>query len=154
MQNLKIRKANKNDIMKYFEWVNDQNVRVSSYNSELITWQRHQKWFIEKINDPKFCFYILQNSENQSIGQVRFEQISENNSLISVSIAPEFRGFGYGQKILKMTTSVFLKNNPGNKIHAYIKVNNISSKKIFEKAGFIFNEIVLYKNFSSYHFIL
>ena len=154
MDIIKIRKANKKDINKYFEWVNDPNVRISSFNSDLITWEIHQKWFNEKINNPKFCFYIFENIDKQQVGQVRFEYISEHNSLVSLSIATEFRGYGYGKKILQMATNKYLIKNPGNSIHAYIKLNNLSSKTIFEKTGFQFNEIVTYKNFSSYHYIL
>lgn len=154
MNKLTIRRANLNDITKYYEWINDPNVREYSYNSLPVTWEQHEKWFKNKIVDPSFTFFILNNLDNQSVGQVRFEYLHENNFLISISVASEFRGKGYGTKILKQSCDYFTSEYEFVTIHAYIKVENINSKVIFEKAGFSFKEQLIYKNNNSFHFIL
>ena len=48
----------------------------------------------------------------------------------------------------------FFKLNNSFIINAYIKNNNISSKIIFEKAGFRFLENILFNNFNTDHYVL
>lgn len=154
MSKLIIRRAEINDITKYYEWVNDPYVRKYSFNSNLVTWEQHEKWFTSKISDPNFTFFILDNLNNESIGQVRFQKIDDSNFLISISVASEYRGSGYGEKILKLSCDHFKLEHKSINIHAYIKIENVGSKIIFEKTGFVFKEQVIYNNNNSFHFIL
>jgi RimJ/RimL family protein N-acetyltransferase len=154
MDKIIIRKAVKKDAQIYFDWANDQLVRNFSYNTEIITWDDHKKWFFDKIADKNYFFYLFENQIGELIGQVRFQLSNEHEALISVSVANEFRGYGYGSKILKISCDVFLKNKPNSIINAYIKQENSNSINIFEKAGFSFKQKLIYNNFISYHYIL
>jgi len=149
MGQLFIRKANISDAECYYNWLNDSSVRKQSYISTFITWEQHFKWFQEKIMDPYYCFYIFQNDNKQLIGQVRLQQIDNSNSIIGVSVSNENRGKGYGSIILKMACIEYLKNYQNFIINAYIKIDNASSKKIFEQSGFVFIENLIYNNFNS-----
>ncbi len=154
MEQILIRKAVIEDSITYFNWVNDPMVREQSYNSEIISWIDHKKWFNDKILDPNFHFYIFQNSKDEKIGQIRLQKIDNENYLIGVSIAAEHRGKGYGSRILKMGCNEFLTQNPSIILNAYIKEANNSSLSIFEKAGFYFKNKLYYNNFKSFHYIL
>jgi RimJ/RimL family protein N-acetyltransferase len=149
MENLVFRKATISDAECYYDWLNDSVVRKQSFNSAFITWNQHYNWFKEKIIDPNYCFYLFQTDNRNLIGQVRLQQIDNLNSIIGVSISRKYRGLGYGSKILKMACFDYLKNHTNIIINAYIKVDNISSKNVFEKAGFIFIENLIYNNFNS-----
>lgn len=153
MLNLYFRKASNLDIKIYYDWINESQVREFSFDSGLITWESHVKWFNEKINDPNYSFFVFYDSNENLIGQVRIQLINKENSLIGVSVDQKFRGLGYGSKILELACFAYLKDNPIVKIHAYIKEENIKSKTIFEKAGFNFIEKTNYNNFKSYHYI-
>jgi RimJ/RimL family protein N-acetyltransferase len=149
MEQLVFRKAIFSDSECYYNWLNDSAVRKQSFNSDLITWEQHNNWFQEKINDPNYSFYLFQTDNRNLIGQVRLQQIDNINSIIGVSVSNDYRGLGYGSKILKMACIDYLKNHPNFIINAYIKADNISSKSIFEKSGFIFIESLIYNNFNS-----
>ena len=153
METILIRKAVIEDSLTYYNWVNDPIVREQSFNSEIISWIDHEKWFKEKILNSNFHFYIFQNTKDEKIGQIRFQKIDNTNYLVGVSIAVEHRGKGYGSRILKIGCNAFLTQYPSIIVNAYIKEGNNSSLSIFEKAGFHFKNKLNYKNFKSFHYI-
>lgn len=154
MSNVTFRKANLSDVNLYYNWLNDPEVREKSFDSSIIKWEEHVKWFTEKINNADYYFYIFQNNSLDYIGQVRIQKINDRNSVIGVSVCSEQRGMGYGSIILIESCKDFFKLNNSFIINAYIKDNNISSKIIFEKAGFNFLENIFYNNFNTKHYVL
>lgn len=154
MEQVFFRKANINDAECYYYWLNDSKVREQSFNFAFVSWEQHYNWFHEKIIDPNYSFYLFQTINKKLIGQVRLEKIENLNAIIGVSVSNEFRGLGYGSIILKMACIDYLKYHPNFIINAYIKIDNISSKNIFKKSGFMFIENLIYKNYNSYHYIL
>ena len=153
MDKIYFRIANISDAEIYFKWVNDKIVRKQSFNSDLIKWDEHLAWFKNKISDPQFDFYIFYNDQKNNIGQVRIQNIDNKNSIIGVSIDENFRGYGYGAKILQIACNEYLSKIPEIIINAYIKKENNVSKLIFEKAGFIFYQNTIYNNFNCFHYI-
>jgi RimJ/RimL family protein N-acetyltransferase len=151
--NLKFRKAEKSDCKMYFDWTNDKSVREQSYNSDEVLFENHEKWFLDKIEDKSCLMLIFQNDDNENIGQVRIQKTELNIAIIGVSVANEFRGKGYAAKIIELASIDFLNQNPEFEISAYIKVENIGSKKAFEKANFQFKAELNYENFLSFHYI-
>jgi len=132
--NIKIRDANISDANLIYEWTNDPLTRKNSFNSKQIEWEDHIKWLEMKIKDEKYFIYIFE-AENKPIGMVRFE--SNEYAVIGVTIAPDFRGKGFGSEIIKLGCERFSLTNK-QKILAYIKTANSSSIKVFQKAGFSF----------------
>jgi ribosomal protein S18 acetylase RimI-like enzyme len=61
----------------------------------------------------------------------------EDETIISVTLDPNYRGLGLGSKIISLGCNEFWKDNE-NAILAYIKKENVGSIKSFEKAGFIY----------------
>jgi len=68
-------------------------------------------------------------------GQIRY-QIDGQEAVVSVSLAPEQRGKGYGAEIIQLGTRKLLATTKTNTIHAYIKQDNTASVRAFIKAGF------------------
>jgi len=134
---IKLRKADLNDLQLYFDWANDDLVRANSFYSDQINFENHVKWFNSKINSTNSLLFIFENN-NVPVGQVRFE-IEKTNSIIGISIDKNFRGKGLGVKMLKISTNEFFKlfNLP---VYAYIRLDNQSSKNIFLKAQFTYSE--------------
>lgn len=153
MQKIDFRTANISDAEIYYKWINDKIVRKQSFNSDLIKWDEHFAWFKDKLSDPQYYFYIFQNEEKQNIGQVRIQIIGNKNSIIGVSIDQDFRGYGYGSKILEIACNDHLSIIPDIIINAYIKQENKISKFIFEKAGFNLLQNTVYNNFNCFHYI-
>lgn len=152
MGKIHFRAANISDAEIYYKWINDKIVRKQSFNSDIIKWDEHFDWFKDKISDPRYYFYIFHNEKN-NIGQVRIQKIDNKNSIIGVSIDENFRGYGYGAKILEIACNDHLRKIPDIIINAYIKQENKISKLIFEKAGFNFLQNTIYNNFNCFHYI-
>lgn len=125
-----IRFADKNDIKNVFELSNNKTVRQNSVCCEQIAWEDHVVWFLNRIENKKDPFYIIEDKNNNFIGQVRFD--SKPEPIISISITDAFRGKHLAPAIIKACSA-----KSGLKtVFAYIKKNNIPSVKAFEKAGY------------------
>ncbi|MEY2923422.1 MAG: hypothetical protein RL108_2048 [Bacteroidota bacterium] len=134
---MKFRRAIEADVELLFDWANDLDVRQNAINTQLITWEGHQKWFQKRLDSSisKIFIFLL---DEQPIGQVRFE-FEKNVWLIDYSVDKLYRGKGLGKSMLKEILNYFKANEP---IIAYVKVENIASAKIFNSLGFKKNEIV------------
>lgn len=128
------------DMKDVFDLSNDDLVRQNSFNQEKIDWENHQKWFKNKLRDENCIFIIIRDFNNNLISQIRFDKINDAEGDISISISPDFRGKGYGTKVLKAVSEKIISEQKIKKINAYVKNENIASKTIFEKAGYILME--------------
>jgi UDP-2,4-diacetamido-2,4,6-trideoxy-beta-L-altropyranose hydrolase len=127
-----IRNVKSSDIWKIYEISNDPEVRYYSVNSEKISVKEHIKWFnlVEKKR-----FYIAEIND-KIILQVRFKE-EKNADVISISTNKEFRGLGLTKLIFPLVIERYFNDFPNAKrIIAYIKKNNVISKKLFESNGF------------------
>ncbi len=125
-----------NDMKAVFDLSNDELVRKNSFNQEEISWENHQTWYKNKLQDDNCLFFLIKNSSNNLISQVRFDKIASDKGIISISVSSKFRNKGYGVKILKLLSEKILKENAIKQIDAYIKKENVASTIIFEKAGY------------------
>jgi RimJ/RimL family protein N-acetyltransferase len=150
---LSFRKPTLDDMLLFFKWANDPEVRKYSYNSKPIDLENHKKWFESALKNETCVIYVFQNQYKEDVGQVRMQKQNDAEALIGISIASEHRGKGYANEMLTLAVDSFLRDNEGFLINAFIKENNLSSKKSFEKAGFQFNDMVDYENFPSFHYI-
>ena len=65
---ISFRKATIYDLMLYFDWANDPEVRAQSFDSKIIDIESHKKWFLSKLNDDSLLMLVFQNEKNQNIG--------------------------------------------------------------------------------------
>ena len=129
-----------NDKDLLFSWINDENVRRASFNSDYINYDTHCKWFESKIQNPDVFIYMFFDSKLNPVGFVRIEKNIEK-ALISILIDSNHRGKNYAVEMLKKATCSFFEKNSKILIEAYIKSFNKASIQSFVKAGFNF-----YKN--------
>ena len=76
-----------------------------SFSSEPITWPEHQEWFAEGLADPRRLLYMVTTADGEPIGQVRFDLQGDAEAVVSVSIAPEWRGRGCGARAIEIATA-------------------------------------------------
>jgi RimJ/RimL family protein N-acetyltransferase len=145
---LVFRMAHKNDMLQYFEWANDDDVRKNSYSAENILLEKHEEWFNKKLNEDT-CFLYLFLMNGEAAGQVRIEK---NNSevIIGISVDKNFRGKSLGTEMLRRAADNYLAKHKKEQITAYIKLENKVSLNSFKKAGFKGEEIVTKQNYKSY----
>jgi deoxyribonuclease-4 len=134
---IRIRTATNDDCEFLFDLRNHPIVREASFNAEEISFSHHQDWFQKKINDPNTTIYIGLDESNEKIGMVRIQK--ENDSaIVSIAILPALHNRGYGTSILQYACSLFLSSEENiNEIIAEIKSTNVTSLKMFSRAGFV-----------------
>lgn len=134
---LRIRKADLNDSKFLWELSNDSSVRKQSFSKNYITWDSHNKWFKEKLNEDKSIILIAVDENENRIGIRRFQIMDDKSVLASIIIKKEYRNKGYGTDLIKISNEFLFKNYDVKVHNCYIKPNNIASIKAFEKVGYI-----------------
>jgi RimJ/RimL family protein N-acetyltransferase len=129
------RKAVESDLDLYFDWTNDEDTRKNSFNSQVVDYQSHTNWFLNKISDKKTLMLVFENEDEIPVGQIRIEQKPTEN-VIGISIDKNFRGNGLAVPMLKIASEQFFETFQEKTIHAYIKITNLASLYSFKKAGF------------------
>lgn len=130
-----LRRTTSEDMMNLFELVNDPIIRSNSFNSNSISIEDHLKWFNEIIYNPNSLILVAEIGK-EFVGQIRFD-IRNNEIITNISVSSRFRGRGLGSDILIKALLILKKTWENiNTVTAYIKPDNISSQKIFKKAGY------------------
>ncbi|MBE5907621.1 MAG: GNAT family N-acetyltransferase [Lachnospiraceae bacterium] len=142
-----LRKAEAEDIDLLFRWANDSVVRSNSFNSNPISYENHEKWFNKMMKDPTVLQFILMDDDNP-VGQIRLS-VDENDAEIGYSIGSEFRGKGYGHRILQLVTEEVKRNYPEIvNLIAKVKPENTASNTLFIKEKFSVDYIYYSKKVS------
>ena len=134
-KNLKtvIRKAKKEDLYDYYNWVNDKAVRKNSFNGKKVEFENHKKWFYDQLKFPKKNFLYVFGKKNILLGQTRLN-LSGKIAKIDYSIDKDFRQRGLGYKMLK---KILKKKELTNKsLYAEVKNFNTTSINIFKNLKF------------------
>ena len=131
----KIRRANTEDVMLYYNWVNDSEVRTNSVNTEPVLLENHENWFNKRLISPEHFFFVLE-MDSKPVGQCRFD-VDNGKYIINYSLDSNYRGKGLGEIIVKMSVEQLcmdLKRNPN--LYAIVKKGNIASSKAFVNNSF------------------
>jgi len=129
-----LRKAVENDTKDLFDWRNDQDTRNASIDDRPINYQDHEKWMKNVINDRNRLLYIAEE-KGAKIGMVRFD-IEGEIAEVSINLAPNMRGKGYGARLLDMAHQKLNAEKKNLVVSAKVKASNMASIKTFLKAGY------------------
>ena len=130
---MRIRKARLSDCKLYWKWANDPIVRANAFEAQPIPWQTHIAWFKKRLTDHNSTL-LLMESENEPIGQVRFDHTTDGY-FIDFSISTTHRNRGFG--LLLVSSGIdHIKNRQQIAFWGEVKQSNSASKSIFEKLGF------------------
>ena len=145
------RRAEEKDLMDVYDWSNDPDVRVNSYDSNPIKLEDHTRWFLKKIKDPNSIFLIALVNDKPG-GIVRFE-VGENHSVIGIVVAKEFRGQKLAKKFLEQSAKYYFET-VDKPILAYIKKENKASEASFKKSGYKYVKDEMIKEYLSFAYKL
>lgn len=135
MEDLFLRPATINDSKLLFDWRNEYDTRMNSFNQKEITWKEHSSWLSKELNNPNESIFILIKG-NESIGQVRLSK--ENNEVtISYSIDKSFRGQGFGNIILQLAEKEAYRKHGKVQLVALVLKENVASQMIFKKNDYL-----------------
>ena len=131
---LKLREINSLDSKLLFNWVNETAVRFNSINKSQISWDNHELWFQNQLNNSSSYIFVLEMNETP-VGQIRFDLLN-NKYEVDYSIDKKYRGKGFGTQIIEKAIYKNKKLKKGIEIIAKVNVSNLGSIKVFTKLGF------------------
>lgn len=132
---IELRAARPADAALLFEWANDAETRAASFSSEPISWEAHVVWLASRLADPESVFFVA-IAGGVPVGQVRFDRVSSDETVISVSVAPSARGRGLAPAIIDAGGRAVFARWPIRRILAEIRSQNRASVAAFASAGF------------------
>jgi spore coat polysaccharide biosynthesis predicted glycosyltransferase SpsG/GNAT superfamily N-acetyltransferase len=144
--------AQNNDSRRFFLWSNDPETRAMSFQTASIQWPEHQKWFAAKLKERGLLFWMACLG-NEKIGSARFLKV-HGKVTSSFVIAPKQRGKGLGARLVRTAKRIAMEQLKVDRIDAFIKNENIVSKKIFRKAGYEFRGNVRVKEHRAEHWVM
>ena len=131
-----LRRAGKSDLMTYYNWTNDLDVRANSFSSTAISLEGHEKWFAARIVSADCKMYVLEY-DSIPVGQIRF-YIMDGVAEIGFSIDRNYRGKGLGKLILQKGVERLRRESSSLlTIIGAVKLGNTSSNKAFLSSGFV-----------------
>ena len=130
-----IRAANRSDCEDVYMWRSDFISRTMSFNSKIPSYKEHIHWFNSSLNNANRELYVGVVGSTK-IGICRFDRNRKCGvDEVSININPNFRGRGYGKRLLASSIKCFQKIKQ-NELLARIKPKNVVSLKIFKSLGF------------------
>jgi RimJ/RimL family protein N-acetyltransferase len=132
-----LRTARWDDRELLFSWVNDTAVREASFSSAPIAWDEHVAWFERQQGDPNVVIFVACNRDRTAVAQARFCAKGERAD-ISVSVAADHRGHGYGAVVIRKATDRFFADRADvHTVDAWVKPTNELSARSFTAAGYL-----------------
>lgn len=133
-----LRSAEESDIDLIYQWRNDESVRRWCFDTGIIPYEHHLKWYHNALERDDIEIFILMENE-LPVGQVRLTYWYDE-LVISYSIDTNCRGRHLGQRIVEMMEKK-LRDEPmfrkdGEYYVAYVKKENVISRRVFEVLGY------------------
>ena len=120
------------------EWIwilrNDEETRRASFDSALIPWEEHRRWFLESLERGDREIYVVE-VEGLSQGVARLD-IAGGEAAVSIHLAPPWRARGVGPLALRRLAEVAFLDLGLDRLIASVKADNLASLSAFVKAGF------------------
>lgn len=137
-QLLEVRRVQLVDRTRLFEWANDRDTRRAAKNQAPIAWDEHVAWFEER-HDPCTATgpsYLVEYG-GSPLGHFRVDIGAGDEGVVSVTVAPEWRGRGWaGALIDAASTTAFAELPDVRTLVAEIRTSNVASQRAFRAADF------------------
>lgn len=147
--NIQLRTATQSDSQNIFEWRTHPSIVKTSSNTNLITWDDHESWYLEAIKD-KNRLVLIAEIDRIPIGVIRFD-IENTAALISIYLVPRDDTKGFGSYLL-IQAEEWLKSYRSDVINIRAEVlgDNIKSQSMFSKSNYHIKSIHFSKDISIY----
>lgn len=137
--------AESHDSDSLLAWRNDPAAIAASLDSSPVSQGDHDRWFARVIADPLRTIYIARDSSSgERVGMCRFDCVADQSSaVISINVAPDWRGRGVGGLVLSAALSRFHEDHrKARTIVAHVRRDNAASTRLFLAAGFVIDSTV------------
>jgi UDP-2,4-diacetamido-2,4,6-trideoxy-beta-L-altropyranose hydrolase len=105
-----LRPARPEDCRSVYDWRNDEQTRGFSHDSSRILLEDHERWFGRALTDSKRIL-LIGESEGNAVGILRYD-LEETAALVSINLAPAWRGHGLGTQLLSSGSEWLRRNYP------------------------------------------
>lgn len=132
---------NEEDARQVFEWRNDPVTRGMSFHSEEKSWDSFFNEYMTRMFSVAALPPLFIVAEGQRAGHIFFDRAEYpgsphlNACSISINIAPDKRGKGYGTQALQ-AINPWIERQGFDAVVAEIKTENAASHKSFRAAGY------------------
>lgn len=132
-----IRPACPTDEALLLEWANEPAARRASGDRAVIPPSTHATWFAARLADPSSYRIWIGQTGDIPVGVIRFERIDVRSVEVSITVAPEARGLGLSQPLLRAGLEAAREAFDRPRFMARIRPDNDRSLALFERAGFV-----------------
>ena len=126
-----IRRATPDDARLLFEWRNDPETRRASRTTEPLVWETHVRWLADSLKNSHRILGIAE-MEGTPIGTMRADERKDGYTEISYTVAPTFRGKGFGTSMVVQFVKEYLS---GKELAATIKKGHAPSESLARALG-------------------
>lgn len=133
---LDLRPATMNDSFLLFSWRNDPETRKQSKNTDPISQEEHARWMMFNVMQGYPSHLVMMaDTDFGPVGVIRFdaERLDVMTYRAGITVAPKHRGRKLAFDMLDMA----LRFMPDCTIKAEIREDNVASRRIFERCGFV-----------------
>lgn len=133
---VRLRRTTASDADLLFGWSNDPVTRATSFHPEPIEAAGHAPWLEGRLASPTTGFWIGERDDGRPIGQVRVEVGDGAVGELSISVAPDARGLGFGRALLLAAAEEAGRTLSIERLVARVRLDNPASLSLFRGAGF------------------
>ena len=131
-----LRPAAAADAEMVFHWRNDPFLIVRGSSRKAVTREEHLRWFRAALGEGK-CKMFIVLVDGEPAGQVRFDRLNAETSVITAYLLQPFTGRGWGVKAIHQGCELLFQSDwPVSNIVACVREDNVAAFAGFRKAGF------------------
>jgi RimJ/RimL family protein N-acetyltransferase len=134
---VRLRPATASDADLLLGWANDQATRAASFHPDPIDRAGHVRWLADRLASPTTGFWIGEADDGRPIGQVRIEAGDRAVGELSISVAPNARGMGFGRALLFAAVDEAPRTLRVERLSARVRTDNPASLALFTGVGFV-----------------
>jgi len=98
-------------------------------------WEKHTTWYAALMADESRRLLIAMDEDDNSVGQLRLDR-KGSTALLSFSISPRSGGVASPRPCSRWAPRTRLETSQLSAVNAYVKPDNVRSRRAFEKAGY------------------
>jgi RimJ/RimL family protein N-acetyltransferase len=129
---VRLRRVTEADADLLLAWANDPVTRAASFHPDPIDRAGHVAWLAARLASPTTGFWIGESDDGIAVGQVRVE-----GGEVSISLAPNSRGRGFGRALLAAAVDEAGRTLPVERLLARVRLDNPASLALFAGVGFV-----------------
>lgn len=134
---------NNTEINKILKWRNSDDIRVHSYNQQILTKSVHLT-FLNSLQSDNQRGYWLIKSPNQYIGVFNLKLSDSFNKTVvaGTDAAPELIGKGFGRRIISCIEYVAVEKLQMNTLYLEVLESNHRAIRLYEKCQFMVQRVI------------